>query len=95
MGDNSSYLQFFNLFFEVCLVFFLLVSIGCIVKLWQLKITLAQVCKIKYTIMETKIMHALLIPHLLPNILELLYTFCYFFQTSIDFTCRDQRDDPE
>ena len=45
MGDNSSYLQFFNLFFEVCLVFFLLVSIGCIVKLWQLKITLAQVCK--------------------------------------------------
>ena len=95
MDDNSSYLQFFNLFFEVCLVFFLLVSIGCIVKLWELKIKLAQVCQLKCTIVETKKNHALLIPYLLPNILELLYTFCYFFQTSIDFTCRDQRDYPE
>lgn len=25
--------------------------------------------------------------YLLPNVFELFYTFSYFFQTSIDFTC--------
>lgn len=32
--------------------------------------------------------------YLLPDIFKLFYTFSYFFQTSIDLTCRDRRCDP-